>query len=131
MNGSSAPICPACQIPTQLTTLGAVANVDAKKGQQPIWHCDGCGARVGCHPGTTVALGTPANAPLRAARAKVHAAFDPLWRSDKRRRDAAYAWLAAGLGLTAQQCHIGNFSLGDCEKALAFIAGHRAAFDRR
>ena len=43
-----------------------------------FWLCP-CGAYVGCHPGTTLPLGSPAGKRLRILRQKVHDAIDPLW----------------------------------------------------
>lgn len=80
---------------------------------KPFWRC-GCGAYVGCHPGTRVALGTPCGPATRAARNAAHAAFDPLWRRKIERdgmqkheaRGAAYKWLAEQLSIPADDCHI-------------------------
>lgn len=78
-----------------------------------FWRCD-CGAYVGCHPGTIIALGTPCGPETRAARNAAHAALDPLWRRKIQRdgvprheaRGAAYAWLADQLSMRPEDCHI-------------------------
>lgn len=52
----------------------------------PAWLClnyPACDSYVGCHPGTENALGTLANAELRAARVKAHGWIDRLWRGKK------------------------------------------------
>lgn len=76
-----------------------------------------CDSYVGVHPSTDIPLGTLANAPLRAARKKAKAAFNPLWQSRSMTRSQAYAWLAGQLGLDAAGCHIGWFDLATCERA--------------
>lgn len=79
------------------------------------WRCSACGAYVGVHRYTLKALGTPAGPETRAARARAHAAFDPLWRKRMRlsglkqnkARSKGYVWLAEQLGIDAKDCHIG------------------------
>lgn len=79
-----------------------------------FWRCE-CGAYVGCHPGTEVALGTPCGPLTKAARIDAHAALDPLWRRKMARdgvpkheaRGAAYLWLAEQLGIAPEECHVG------------------------
>lgn len=74
-----------------------------------------CGAYVGCHPFTRIALGRPAGPLTRAARNRAHNAFDLLWRRKMRveqcpqevARNAAYDWLAGLLGYPRGECHIG------------------------
>jgi hypothetical protein len=49
---------------------------------KPIWVCEVCHARVGCHPGGTEPLGTPAGPALRRARSILHDRLvDPLWQN--------------------------------------------------
>lgn len=112
--------------------------------EKPIWICDSCGGRVGCHPGTLDPLGTPADAELRRARSMLHDhMLDPLWRradassiyakSEKddhsrriiRRaaRVRVYAYLADRLGLTQDETHVGMFDLETCRKAWVILRG--------
>lgn len=88
-----------------------------------FYRCVPCGAIVGCHPGTTRALGRLANAELRKARMAAHAAFDPLWRSGRMTRGAAYKWLAARLGVDGGLCHIGEFELKICQRLVTLCNG--------
>lgn len=91
-------------------------------GQWPvIWYCHDCSAMVGCHPGTDMPLGYMADRPTRQARARVHEAFDPLWKNGDRTRNEAYKELASGLGMTAMDCHISRFDYAMCERAIAFL----------
>lgn len=81
----------------------------------PVYECTPCAARVGCHKGTNKPLGTLATARVRKMREAAHKAFDPAWRVKMERdgctqteaRRAAYAWLAAHMGVEPGQCHIG------------------------
>ena len=85
----------------------------------PFWRCVPCGARVGCHPGTTDPLGTLADLDLRRARTKAHAAFDPIWKSGRMKRRDAYSWLATRLGIPWDACHIGGFDEATCRNVVA------------
>lgn len=98
-----------------------------------FWSCAPCRAYVGCHKagahmfingkkvvsdGTTP-LGRLADADLRTAKQKAHAAFDPLWTHDENRskaRKREYKWLANALGINPDDCHIGEFDLDQCFK---------------
>ena len=70
-----------------------------------FWKCV-CGAYVGCHGGGMTPLGYPAGPETRKARAAAHAAFDPMWKSKRRSRSAAYKWLALQLGQAPHETHI-------------------------
>lgn len=123
---SVAPICPGCSAAAELTTGAAIYPRRPDLASKSFWRCAGCDAYVGCHPGTTRALGTPADAPLRSLRSMVHAEFDPLWLRDSPRnrfahRSQAYAWLARGMGLPTAECHIGMFNHEQCERALQYL----------
>lgn len=63
-------------------------------------------------------LGRLANKELRAAKQKVHAALDPLWRSGSMKRSDAYALLAEKLGIAPQNCHVGMFDVPTCRAAV-------------
>lgn len=80
-----------------------------------------CGAYVGLHPFTALPLGTLATAPMREARKRAKAAFNPLWQSGRMRRAEAYQWLADELGIEASRCHIGMFDVAQCEATVAAI----------
>ena len=92
----------------------------------PTWVCVPCQAWVGCHEGTTNALGGLANAELREWKTKAHAAFDPLWQAKQRRdgcskskaRHAGYRWLAQQLGMPVNLTHIGYMSVEECQRVV-------------
>lgn len=79
--------------------------------------------------GTDAPLGPLANAELRDWKRRAHAAFDPIWRvhshNKKKKaqaRLAAYAALAKELGIPAQDCHIGMFSVDLCRRTVQVTA---------
>lgn len=108
------PVCADCG------KLGKLVGGEAIYPHRPdlfaksFYRCD-CGAYVGCHPGTAIALGRPAGAETRQARSAAHAAFDPLWKAKASKfnigfgkaRGDGYKWLADQLGIPAEDCHIG------------------------
>lgn len=88
--------------------------------QKHFWVCMSCpDSYVGCHPGTTEALGTPANAETRKARGRAHHYFDRLWKTGGAKRTEAYAWLRIEMGLSKDKCHISMFDVEQCERAVA------------
>lgn len=89
---------------------------------KPFHACFFCDAWVGCHPGSTRALGDVANAEARRSRSRAHAAFDPIWKSKEMSRSAAYKWLAASLGIEPSQCHIGTFDTASCNRVVDLCA---------
>lgn len=122
--------CDYCQRPATLL-LGSdvypgLERVAAKK----FWTCMRCQAWVGCHPpgvgqgkGTTP-LGRLANAELRKAKQRAHAALDTLWQNGSMTRTEAYSWLSATLGLPKSESHIGMFDVGLCERVVEAVSLH-------
>lgn len=136
----TAPIC--CGVPTRLTDGREIYPNRADLADKAIYVCDACGARVGCHPGTTNALGIPANAQLRDARMKLHdRMIDPLWMTADQTGDYApedekarmiirqaargrvYAYLAHKMGLDRKDTHTANFTLEQCRDAWQALQG--------
>lgn len=95
--------------------------------QKSFWRCQPCAAYVGCHPGTWTPLGRLANAALRRAKSAAHAAFDPLWKTKRMSRSDAYGWLAAELGISKANCHIGMFDLETCQRVVSVCAARAEA----
>jgi hypothetical protein len=114
--------CPYCRGPAPLVTGREVYPHRPDLYAKPFYQCAPCGAYVGCHPGTTRSLGRLADAPLRAAKARVHAMFDPLWKSGRISRSSAYARLADAIGIQPRECHVGMFSLDLCNRAIAALS---------
>lgn len=101
----------------------------------PVWACAPCSALVGCHKGTTNALGSPADKATRQLRRRAHALFDPLWEakvrltgcSRKKARGAAYRWLAEQLGVPPSACHISWMGPEQVQRVIALCLGVREA----
>jgi hypothetical protein len=94
-----------------------------KQDHGPVWACPGwpqCDSIIGCHPGTTRPLGTMANTMLRKARKRAHKFFDKLFDPGPLTRQQAYIELATYMDLDIDDCHMGQFDLGQCELAAAF-----------
>lgn len=125
----AATTCRYCDQVAQLLNHGQ-AGYPYRASYGPTWVCVPCAAWVGCHPGTTNALGGLANAELRSWKIKAHAAFDPLWQGKMRRdqcskgkaRRAGYKWLAGQLGMPVDQTHIGYMSVDECKQVIAACA---------
>ena len=119
--------CPYCNAQAQLVT-GAVIypNMPALHASH-YHHCAPCDAYVGCHPGSTVPLGTMADKRLRLARKNAHAVFDPIWRTRVRfegvprstARQQAYEWLAEELKIEPASCHIAHMGIDDCLRVIS------------
>lgn len=96
--------------------------------ERPFWLCEPCQAYVGCHPGTSNPLGTPASLANRKARSFAHHALDKLWRGEgaPMSRSEAYEWLSAALEIHPDKCHIGMFDIPTCNRVVE-LAQIRAA----
>lgn len=92
-----------------------------------------CRSTHGAHPDGRP-LGVPANKATREARIRAHAAFDPIWQSNrrvsrKRARGSAYGWLKRAMKLDAWP-HIGEFTVDQCEQVIRLCA-ERTVLPRR
>lgn len=108
--------CPYCNDRSKLVLGSEVYPKFPALASKFFYQCKRCDAYVGCHPGTATALGRLANKPTRKARQAAHAAFDPLWKEGGMSRRQAYAWLQKALSLSEDECHIGMFSIEQCER---------------
>lgn len=123
------PECPYCNNGTQLVSGDCVYPHRADLFSRKFYLCEPCKAWVGCHEGTEVALGVPANGALRKARQAAHKAFDQLWLSafysgrvsKNVARDEAYNFLAFTMGLPRKDCHIGMMTIEQCNRVVAEI----------
>ena len=128
----SAVTCPYCHQPAALVTGAAIYPRRPDLASLKFHQCAPCDAYVGTHrPGAymvingkkvvsdgTLPLGRLANAELRRAKQRAHAAFDPIWQSRTMGRKQAYAWLAKQLCLTADEAHIGEFDVAQCGRVV-------------
>lgn len=113
--------CPYCDKAAKLVTGIAIYPHRMDLRGKFFWQCEPCDAYVGTHPGTQKPLGRLANKALRGLRGKVHAAFDPVWRSRQLSRAQAYKWLASAMGISEANCHVGMFDEDQCRAALAIL----------
>lgn len=111
-------ICPYCGQRALLTTGDVIYEHRPELHSKAFWLCSDCDAYVGCHRGTTRPLGRLADSKLRWAKIRAHNTFDPLWQSYGMSRTDAYAWLARKLKITADQCHVGLFDIGMCNRVV-------------
>lgn len=115
-------LCHYCLRPAKLVTGKVIYPHRKDLYNLQFWQCESCGAYVGCHKRSdAVPLGRLANAELRAAKSRAHAAFDPLWQWGSMSRGAAYKWLAKQMGITQQDCHIGMFTVEQCEQVVTIV----------
>ena len=112
------PPCPYCGAPTFIRSSLAVYKVNYGN----LLMCSGyplCDAYVGCHEGTETPKGTLAKADLRAWRRDAHCAFDRRWYGRGRsRRGDAYLWLSHRTGKSLDACHIGEFTIAECQEVI-------------
>lgn len=81
-----------------------------------VWVCPDypkCDNYVGCHKGTSKALGTLCGPEIRSIRIAAHSAFDRIWRNKIITRKAAYKKLAEYLAV--QEVHIGSSNIKTCK----------------
>ena len=87
-------------------------------GNNRMYGCTSCGARVGVHRGTDNPLGYMADRATREARRGCKPVFieatQVVFRGD---RDKAYAWLAKVMRLPASKAHWGIFNVAQCHEA--------------
>jgi hypothetical protein len=118
--------CPYCQRQPELVTGEAVYPHLPELWDGNFYLCRPCGAYVGCHKGTTNALGRLADAELRRAKMAAHKAFDGYWKPLGVQRGAAYRWLAEQLGIDRKECHIGLFNVEQCGRVIELVRRQRA-----
>jgi hypothetical protein len=111
-------ICPYCAKPAKAVTGAAIYKNRPDLQRLIYWQCKPCEAYVGCHRGTMRPLGRLANAQLRVAKMRAHAAFDPIWKNRHMTRTAAYEWLSKVMGLPFAETHIGMFDIEQCRKVI-------------
>jgi hypothetical protein len=119
------PVCVECGGMAKLVDGASVRPDRPDDRGKMFWRCK-CGAFVGCHPGTAIAMGHPASGQTRYLRFKAHEALDASWGKDGRARLAsgyarkrAYKRLAAAMGLRSEDCHIGFMSAAQCRRVIA------------
>lgn len=111
----NAPICPYCGNRSKLVLGSAIYGEGYPYSKFLYYFCKPCGAYVGTHAKSFEPYGTLANAELRKARNKAHAAFDPFWKNHLMSRKRAYGKLSHAMRIPFDKCHIGMFTVEQCE----------------
>ena len=124
--GARMPVCPYCDEESSLVGGDGVYPHRKDLAHKRFYVCHSCGARVGCHPGTSKPLGRLANDELRKLKMACHANFDPIWREFKNAgyagaRHKAYAWLAERLSSERSECHFGMMDEARAKASLAIL----------
>jgi len=116
--------CPYCGRKAKLVD-GSYFHPNTKYIDKNYFVCPGCDAHVGCHRGTSIPLGTLANAELRKKRILLHQTFDLSWKYSKAlTRRQSYISLSIKLNIPLAKCHIALFDLDMCDKAMeALLCG--------
>jgi len=117
MGRKTYPPCPYCGCPTEMRDSACVYG----RSYGDVLICTqypGCDAFVGMHRDGSGPKGALADRTTREARKRAHAAFDPLWRSGRTGRNAAYRWLADKLGMAVADAHIGMFDADTCARVV-------------
>ena len=123
---NSGKICPYCSKETELVPSAEIYGPDMPDFGF-LYLCRPCFAYVGCHKGSTEALGRIANTELRQMKKMAHAAFDPIWKhpmfamtgyTKLEARTGCYLWLSIMMGLDINDTHIGYFDVEQCKTVI-------------
>lgn len=113
--------CPYCGGEMLLKDAQYIYHCNRSKNWGMVWVCENfpkCDSYVGCHKGTQIPLGRPANARLRTLKKEAHRQFDPIWKSGLMTRKQAYHWLSSMLNIPFEDCHIGMMDIKDCQRTI-------------
>lgn len=112
-------VCPLCGGKVEYTTTSKVYDTDYMKygGSGYCYHCTKCDAIVLTHKHKPdEAFGILANKEMREMRQKNHKLFDQLWRN-RSERSELYIKLSKELGIDAEECHFGCFTMEQLQKS--------------
>lgn len=125
MTSNSNLTCPKCRGRAALVTGAEVYPHRPDLHQKWFYACLPCQVWAGCHGDTKNQKGRLADAASRRLKIAAHEAFDPLWRTKRMTRPAAYAWLRKQLGLDERACHMGWMSDDDLRRVIAVSTEYR------
>lgn len=128
-------VCTHCQGNTVLVSGGEIYPHRPDLFDRYFWLCRPCEAWVGCHRAQkqvnakgkeiwsngAMPLGSVANRELRVLRHRVHALFDPMWKSGAKTRVEAYDWLSGVLGVASGRAHVAWMNVEQCKVAIAAL----------
>ena len=96
-----------------------------KYGSGYCYLCTNCRAYVGTHvPRPKEALGLLANEQMRKGKMMCHDLFDQMWKGKPqqgKKRQNAYKWIAAEMGIPVEDCHFGYFDLKQLRAAYMIL----------
>lgn len=125
-----------CQYCGNLSTIATgllLYGKGHKLANREFYHCKNCEAWVGMHEVNKKPFGALAKSDLRKKRVLAHSLFDDIWKdeikkglSKSKARKQAYNWLAENLNIPIEQCHIGAFSIEECNKVMVLCFKRRA-----
>jgi hypothetical protein len=118
-------VCPYCGKDTNFIDSAMVYG----KSMGMMYACMPCGAWVGVHKGSDVALGRLADSELRKAKREAHFYFDQISKTNLineiweepfngSNRSKAYVWLAKQLCMKEEHCHIGMMDPYKCKEVV-------------
>lgn len=123
------PTCPYCNRLAFCISGTDLYRNRADLADKWFWHCQPCGAYVGCHPDTKKPMGPLAKSATRKARRYAHDVFDLIWRghtadgmSKGKARRTAYRWLASQLNVANPS--IGEMEREECARVIAVCQAH-------
>ena len=111
--------CPEC-------LTGNMVLKDSKFGK--FYGCDrwpDCTATHSAHQKTGLPMGIPADKETKAWRVKAHEAFDDWWKNKFTKRQLAYLCLRTYFRMRPEHCHIGRFSIDECQAVIYFCEKHK------
>lgn len=113
--------CNCCGGMVELVNNSEIYNGKSYGDWPYAYRCLDCDAYVGLHPNTDLPLGTMAGDETRLARRETKGPFTELLEKLGGDRNAAYQWLADGMGIEKKYCHFGLFTVEQCNKAAELI----------
>lgn len=98
--------CPLCDGKVEYVSNSKIYGKEYGNGK--CYKCIKCGAYVGVHNNTDIALGILANKEMRQLKIQCHNYFDKLWRNKKERNELYYK-LSKLMNISKEHCHFRTF----------------------
>lgn len=114
-------ICPYCGAKAELRPANFIYGRNERSNGEHLYVCRNypkCDAYVAAHHASKKPMGSLANGDLRHLRKIAHIELYKFQYRSGMTKWAAYVWLAAKLGLTSDETHIGKFSEEQCKKTI-------------
>ena len=114
-------ICPYCGAKAELRPANVIYGRNERSNGEHLYVCRNypkCDAYVAAHHASKKPMGSLANGDLRHLRKIAHIELNKFQHRSGMTKWAAYVWLAAKLGLTSEETHIGKFSENLCKETI-------------